>query len=114
MAATRSGDIAASCGPQLGQSWSPSVGKSKCPLYPPAAVVGEKAAVAALSLVAVADHGCGITAPKGAGAEHPDPGVVLHQQGGVNVGVVPLPPAQLGQAPYVAGIDATPLHHAGG
>src|SRR5882757_3392342 len=79
-----------------------------------ASIMVVKATVAALRLVAIAQHRRRIAAHERGRAENPQPSVVVYQELYVNVGVVPLPPAQLGSPPHVAGIDATELHHARG
>src|ERR1700751_645563 len=67
---------------------------------------------AAVGLIGVADHRRGIAGAAG-GAEYPDSRVVLRQQCGVHVGVVPLPPTQLRGAPHPVAVDAAKLPHAG-
>jgi hypothetical protein len=79
-----------------------------------ASIMVVEATVAALRLVTIAQHRRRIAAHECARAENPQPSVVVYQELYVNVGVVPLLPAQLGGPPHVAGIDATELHHACG
>ena len=78
------------------------------------AVVLIEHSVAALGLVAVADHRGRIAAPHIRRAVDPQPGVVVGQQLHVHIRVVPLPPAQLWQSPHVAGVDAAVLRQPGG
>src|SRR5271165_5962068 len=68
--------------------------------------------VGALRLVGVADHRGRVASRQRLRAEHPDPGVVVGEQRRMHPGVVPLPAAQLGQAPHVAGVDAAEAHQA--
>src|ERR1700730_5041584 len=79
-----------------------------------ASIMVIEATVAALRLVTIAQHRRRVAAHECARAENPQPSVVVYQELYVNVGVVPLPPAQLGSPPHVAGVDATELNNACG
>lgn len=70
--------------------------------------------VAALCLVAVTDHRGRVAASQCGRAEHPPPGVVVHQQLKVRVGVVPLPATELCRIPHGLSVHTTVLGHARG